>query len=107
MQLNNMLTIKNIEKLYKLYVGDWKVGKVVTLDSSYLIQLYKHNRRETMQVNIERTPIGEGDTAVYELWFWEDNSGGAKPIRSFLRKSNFELGPLYVIKNIENMMTLK
>ena len=99
-----MLTIVNIEKLYKQDVGEWRVGKVVTLDSSYLIQLYKHNRRETMQVNIERTPIGEGDTALYELWFWEDNSGGAKPIRRLLRKSDFELGPLYIIKLIENMM---
>ena len=102
-----MLTIKNIEKLYKCDVGDWRIGKVVTLDSSYLIQLYKHNRRETMQVNIERTPIGEGDTALYELWFWEDDSGSAKPIRRLLRKCDFELGPAYVIKNIENMMSLK
>jgi len=102
-----MLTIKNIEKLYKQNVGDWRVGKVVTLDSSYLIKLYKHNRRETKQVNIERTPIGEGDTALYELWFWEDDSGGAKPIRRLLRKCDFELGPSYVIKNIENMMNLK
>ena len=102
-----MLTIKNIEKLYKCDVGDWRIGKVVTLDSSYLMQLYKHNRRETKQVNIERTPIGEGDTALYELWFWEDDSGGAKPIRRLLRKCDFELGPSYVIKNIENMMSLK
>jgi len=102
-----MLTIKNIEKLYKQDVGEWRIGKVVTLDSSYLIQLYKHNRRETKQVNIERTPIGEGDTALYELWFWADDSGGAKPIRRLLRKCDFELGPLYVIKNIENMMNLK
>jgi hypothetical protein len=103
-----MLTIKNIEKLTQYgAVGDWRVGKVVTLDSSYLIQLYKHNRRETMQVNIERTPIGEGDTALYELWFWEDDSGSANPIRRLLGKSSFELGPSYVIKNIENMMNLK
>ena len=102
-----MLTIKNIEKLYKCDVGDWRIGKVVTLDSSYLMQLYKHNRRETKQINIERTPIGEGDTALYELWFWEDDSGGAKPIRRLLRKCDFELGPSYVIKNIENMMSLK
>jgi len=99
-----MLTITNIEKLYKQDVGDWRIGKVLTLDSSYLIQLYKYNSMETMQVNIERTPIGEGDTALYELWFWEDNSGSAKPIRRLLRKSDFELGPLYIIKLIENMM---
>ena len=102
-----MLTIKNISKLYKMDAGEWRVGKGETLDSSYLIQLYKYNSMETMQVNIERTPIGEGDTALYELWFWEDNSGGAKPIRRLLRKCDFELGPLYVITNIENMMDLK
>ena len=102
-----MLTIKNIEKLYKQDVSNWRIGKVLTLDSSYLIQLYKHNRMDTKQVNIERTAIGEGDTALYELWFWSDDSGGAKPIRRLLRKCDFELGPPYVIKNIENMMNLK
>ena len=100
-----MLTIVNIEKLYKQDVGEWRVGKVVTLDSSYLIQLYKRNRRETMQVNIERTPIGGNlPTSLYELWFWEDNSGSAKPIRRLLQKYEIELGPLYIIKLIENMM---
>jgi len=102
-----MLTITNIEKLYKLNVGNWRIGKVETLNSSYLIQLRKYNSIETKQVNIERTPIGEGDTALYELWFWADDSGGAKPIRRLLRKCDFELGPPYVIKNIENMMNLK
>ena len=101
-----MLTIKNIEKLYKLNVGNWRISKVLTLDSSYLMELKKPNGKK-MQVNLERTPIGEGDTALYELWFWEDNSGGAKPIRRLLRKCDFELGPLYVITNIENMMDLK
>ena len=101
-----MLTITNIEKLYKLNVGNWRIGKVETLNSSYLIQLRKYNSIETKQVNIERTPIGEGDTALYELWFWEGNAFG-KPIRRLLRKCDFELGPLYVIKNIENMMKLK
>jgi hypothetical protein len=100
-----MLTIKNIEKLYKQNVGDWRIGKVLTLNSSYLMELRKPNG-EKMQVNIERTPIGEGDTALYELWFWEDASGSAKPIRRLLRKCDFELGPSYVIKNIENMMSL-
>ena len=105
-----MLTIKNIEKLYKQDVGDWRVGKVVTLDSSYLIQLYKYNSMETMQVNIERTPIGEGDTALYELWFW---SGSDKdplhqtPVRRLLNKRDLRLGVVPLIKLIEYMMTLK
>ena len=104
-----MLTIKNIEKLYKQDVGEWRVGRVETLDSAYLIKLMKPNG-ERKQVNIERHAIGEGDTALYELWFW---SGSDKdplhqsPVRRLLRKCDFELGPLYVIKNIENMMKLK
>mgnify|MGYP006961907049 FL=1 len=84
--------------------GEWRVGKVETLNTAYLIQLYKYNRRKNIQVNIERTPIGEGDTALYELWFWSDDLGGGIPIRRLLRKCDFELGPLYVIKNIENML---
>ena len=99
-----MLTIKNIFKLYKMDAGEWRVGKVETLNTAYLIQLYKYNRRKNIQVNIERTPIGEGDTALYELWFWSDDLGGGIPIRRLLRKCDFELGPLYVIKNIENML---
>ena len=102
-----MLTIKNIEKLYKLNVGNWRIGKVETLDSSYLIQLRKYNSIETKQVNIERTPIGEGDTALYELWFWADDSGHTKPIRRLLNKRDLRLGAVPLIKLIEYMMTLK
>ena len=104
-----MLTIKNIEKLYKQDVGNWRIGKVVTLDSSYLMELRKSNG-EKMKVNIERTPIGEGDTALYELWFWGGSDKDPRhqtPVRRLLRKCDFQLGPSYVIKNIENMMNLK
>jgi hypothetical protein len=101
-----MLTIKNIEKLYKLNVGNWRISKVLTLDSSYLMELKKPNGKK-MQVNLERTPIGEGDTALYELWFWEDNSGGAKPIRRLLNKRDLRLGAVPLIKLIEYMMNLK
>ena len=102
-----MLTIVNIEKLYKQDVGEWRIGKVVTLDSSYLIKLYKHNRRETMQVNIERTPIGEGDTALYELWFWSDDLGGGIPIRRLLGVWELKKGPSHIVQMIEDMLTLK
>ena len=102
-----MLTIENISKLYKMDAGEWRVGKVVTLDTAYLIQLYKYNSMETMQVNIERTPIGEGDTALYELWFWEDNSGGAKPIRRLLGVWELKKGPSHIVQMIGDMLTLK
>jgi hypothetical protein len=97
-----MLTIKNIEKLYKQNIGEWRVGRVETLDSAYLIKLMKPNG-EDKQVNIERHSIGEGDTALYELWFWTDG----KPIRRLLNKRDLRLGAVPLIKLIENMMTLK
>ena len=61
-----MLTIENITKLYKVDVGEWRIGKVETTNTTYLFQLYKFNRRETIQINLERIPIG----VQYELWRW-------------------------------------
>ena len=61
-----MLSIENITKLYKRDVGEWRIGKVETLPSAYLFTLYKFNRREKIQVNLERNPIG----VQYELWRW-------------------------------------
>ena len=59
-----MLSIENITKVYKKDVGEWRIGKVETLNTAYLFTLYKFNRRETIQVNLERNPIG----VQYELW---------------------------------------
>ena len=97
-----MLTIENITKVYKKDIGMWRIGRVETINTAYLFTLVNPvgNR---IQINLERNPIG----LQYELWFWEDDSGSAKPIRRLLRKCDFELGPSYVIKNIENMMNLK
>jgi hypothetical protein len=102
-----MLTIENISKLYKMDAGEWRVGKVETLNTAYLIQLYKYNRRKTIQVNIERTPIGEGDTALYELWFWSDDLGGGVPIRRLLDIWELKKGPSHIVQMIGDMLTLK
>jgi hypothetical protein len=98
-----MLTIVNIEKLYKRDVGEWRIGRVETLDSSYLIKLYKHNRRETKQVNIERKAIGMGEAPLYELWFWSDDLLPI-PIRTLLSKRDLESGSVYVIELIKDML---
>ena len=97
-----MLTIKNIEKLYKQDIGEWRVGRVETLDSAYLIKLMKPNG-EDKQVNIERNAIGEYDAALYELWFWTDG----KPIRRLLNKRDLSLGAAPLITLIDYMMKLK
>jgi hypothetical protein len=97
-----MLTIVNIEKLYKRDVGEWRIGKVETLDSTYLIQLRKPNG-QTMQVNLERKAIGMGEAPLYELWFWSDDLLPI-PIRTFLSKRDLESGSVYVIELIKDMM---
>jgi hypothetical protein len=104
-----MLTIENITKLYKMDAGEWRVGKVETLNTAYLIKLYKYNRRKTMQVNIERTPIGKGDTALYELWFWNGTSTNVNsmPVRRLLGVWELKKGPSHIVQTIEDMLTLK
>ena len=62
-----MLTIKNIEKLFRQDVGDWRISGVETLKFTYLIHLKKSNG-ETHQINIERLEIGQGG---YEMWCWK------------------------------------
>jgi hypothetical protein len=105
-----MLTIENISKLYKMDAGEWRVGKVETMDSAYLIKLYKHNRRETTQVNIERNPIGQRDTALYELWFWNGTSTNVNymsPVRRLMSVGELKKGPSHIAQTIGDMLTLK
>ena len=64
-----MLTIKNIEKLFREDVADWRISGVETLTNTYIIHLRKLNG-EKHQVNIERNPIGDNE---YEMWCWKDN----------------------------------
>ena len=104
-----MLTIKNIEKLYKQNVGEWRVGRVETLDSAYLIKLMKPNG-ERKQVNIERNAIGEYDAALYELWFWSGSDKDPRhqtPVRRLLNKRDLRLGVAPLITLIDYMMKLK
>ena len=84
-----MLTIENINKIWKRDVGEWRIGKIQTLDTAYLFQLYIHNRRHQIQINLERTPIGGGDVLLYELWCWDMQDNGqplphATPLRRML-----------------------
>lgn len=92
-----MLTIENISKLYKMDVGDWRIGKVETTNGAYLFQLYKFNRRLQIQINLERNPIGE----QYELWTWDVQMNGivlphATPLRRLLDKSKLQTPELLI-----------
>jgi hypothetical protein len=61
-----MLTIVNIEKLFRKDVGGWRISGVETLPNTYLIHLRRSNG-EKHQLNIERNPIG----GEYEMWCWK------------------------------------
>ncbi len=98
-----MLKIVNIENLYKKDVGEWRVRAIETLDSAYLIHLLKPNG-ERKQVNLERNAIGEGDSALYELWFWSDDTTNALPIRQLLSKRDLRLGIVPLIELIKHML---
>ena len=89
-----MLTIKNIEKLFRKDVCGWRVSKVETLPNTYIIHLRKLNG-ERHQVNLERNGIG----GEYELWCWKginfqmgymNGMNGAKPERLMLGREHLE-----------------
>jgi len=61
-----MLTIINIEKLFRKDIGKWRISGIETLPNTYLIHLLKLNG-EKHQINIERNPIGN----EYEMWTWK------------------------------------
>ena len=67
-----MLTIQNITKVWKRDVAGWRIGKIETMPGAYLFQLYKFNRRETLQVNLERNSIN----GEYEMWHWKTSPAG-------------------------------
>jgi hypothetical protein len=69
-----MLTIKNLTKIWKCDVGNWRIGKVETQSYCYMFTLFKNNSGERLQINLERQPIG----LEYELWYWKI-VGGQSP----------------------------
>jgi hypothetical protein len=90
-----MLTIENINKIWKRDVGEWRIGKIQTQNTAYLFQLYISNRRHQIQINLERTPIGRGGVFFYELWCWDMQDGGAPlphatPLRRMLNKAELK-----------------
>jgi alpha-L-arabinofuranosidase len=82
-----MLTIKNIEKLFRQDVGHWRISGVETQKFTYLIHLRKLNG-EKHQINIERLAIGN----EYEMWTWKTKhsiknmQGSATPERLMVTK---------------------
>ena len=99
-----MLIIENINKIWKRDVNEWRIGKIETLSSTYLFQLYIYNRRHQIQINLERNPIGE----QYELWCWDMQDGGAPlphatPLRRMLDKVELKT-PNGLVEQMEKLI---
>ncbi len=82
------LEIVNIEKLYKKDVGGWRISRVETIPSAYIIHLLKPGG-ERHQVNIERIPVWD----EYEIWCWKPVGTigplpNSKPERLMVKKEN-------------------
>ena len=102
-----MLTIENINKIWKRDVGEWRIGKIETQNTAYLFQLYIRNRRHTIQINLERTPMWDKVKlgTVYELWCWDMQDNGqplphATPLRRML-----DMTELKTMDGLVNQMT--
>lgn len=83
-----MLTIENIIKVWKQDVCGWRIGKIETMPGAYLFHLYKYDRSERLQVNLERNDIN----GEYEMWHWKTSPAGGygTPNRLLFEKKTFE-----------------
>lgn len=83
-----MLTIENIIKVWKQDVCGWRIGKIETMPGAYLFHLYKYDRSERLQVNLERNDIN----GEYEMWHWKTSPAGGygTPNRLLFEKKAFE-----------------
>jgi hypothetical protein len=69
-----MLTIKNYNKLEDRIVKGTTVfiASIEETDTQYRI-VVANNHNIGFEMRLERNPIGQGETALYELWFWDKN----------------------------------
>ena len=79
-----MLTIKNYIEIVNTKIRDTTVfiHSIEETDTQYRI-VVANNHNIGFDISLERTPIGRNDTALYELWYW-DNNGNVQ--RSLLAK---------------------
>jgi len=79
-----MLTIKNYIEIVNTTIRGTSVfiHSVEETETQYRI-VVANNHNIGFEMSLERTAIGRGDTALYELWYW-DNNGNVQ--RSLLTK---------------------
>ena len=69
-----MLTIKNYIEIVNTTIRDTTVfiSSIEETETQYRI-VVANNHNIGFEMSLERTPIGRGETALYELWFWDKN----------------------------------
>ena len=98
-----MLTIENITKVYKKDIGNWRIGRVETINTAYLFTLINPVGHR-IQINLERNPIG----LQYELWCWDSYQNNAPhpnsvPRRRMLDKDKLKK-PEILIEQIKQLI---
>ena len=83
-----MLTIKNYIEIVNTAIRDTSVfiASIEETETQYRITI-ANNHNIGFEMSLERTPIGRGETALYELWFW-DKDGNVQ--RSLLSKNKID-----------------
>ena len=69
-----MLTIKNYIEIVNTTIRGTSVfiHSVEETETQYRI-VVANNHNIGFEMSLERTAIGRGDTALYELWYWDKN----------------------------------
>jgi hypothetical protein len=67
-----MLTIKNYIEIVNTKIRDTTVfiHSIEETDTQYRI-IIANNHNIGFDMSLERNPIGQGETALYELWYWD------------------------------------
>ena len=69
-----MLTIKNYIEIVNITIRGTSVfiASIEETETQYIIAV-ANNHNIGFEMSLERNPIGQGETALYELWFWDKN----------------------------------
>ena len=106
-----MLTIKNIYKVVgkSPHSKKWFVGSVDETPTQYWIYPNTNKGKPLHRINIERTPMNNGDEDLYEVWWWDNDPDPAHqiPIRELLNVRDLRLGVVPLLELIDYRLKLK
>lgn len=106
-----MLTIKNLYKVVgkEPHSKKWFVSSVDETPTQYWIYISLTNGTHLNRIDIERTPMNNGDEDLYEVWWWDNDPDPAHqiPIRELLNVRDLRLGVVPLLELIDYRLKLK